>query len=151
MFLQTCFWTVFALSRKSFRFAVTSAHDLLCTQSFVVQIARAISTTTSIQSHARLCSPVIGQSFKPPAGLPHPNSPPKCSADTKLFKSIEPFPRLTVAPRHQCVGEGFAPCTPYHAGEATFQRQNSLYTYRESRYMGRRGMPHEPRIGTIIG
>ena len=109
MFLQTCFWTVFALSRKSFRFAVTSAHDLLCTQSFVVQIARAISTTTSIQSHAPLWSPVIGQSFKPPVGLPHPNSPPTCSADTELFQSIEPFPRLTVGTRHKSVGAGLSP------------------------------------------
>ena len=88
-----------------------------------------------LQSHARLCSPVIGQSFKPPVGFQHSNSPPTCSADTYFFQSIEPFTRLTVATRHQRGGAGFPPGTPCHAGEATFQRQKSFSTYRESRYM----------------
>ena len=78
---------------------------------------------------------MIEQSFKPPVGMPHPNSPPTCSADTELFKSIEPFTRLTVATRHQRGGAGFPPGTPCHAGEATLQGQKSFSTYRESRYI----------------
>ena len=135
MFSQTCFWTVFTLSRKSFQFACRSLHDLLWTQSFVVQIAKAILTTTSIQTHVRCAHLCLDRVSFPPVGLPHSNSRPKCSAHAHIFQSIEPFTRLTVATRHQRGGAGFPPGTPCHAGEATFQRQKSFSTYRESRYM----------------
>ena len=66
MFSQTCFWTVFTLSRKSFQFAWRSLHDLLWTQSFVVQIARAILTTTSIQTHVRCAHLCLDRVSFPP-------------------------------------------------------------------------------------
>ena len=59
-----------------------------------------------------------------PVGMPHSNSPPKCSADTELFKSMEPFPRLTVGTRHLGGGAGLSPGTPCHAGEATHIGRN---------------------------
>ena len=102
----------------------------------VVQIAQAILTTTCSPIP---CSPVLAcdwtEFYTPPLGCQHSNSPPTCSADTYFFQSIEPFTRLTVATRHQRGGAGFPPGTPCHAGEATFQRQKSFSTYRESSYM----------------
>ena len=41
--------------------------------------------------------------------MPSLQLPAEMLGSHKTHKLIEPFPRLTVATRHQCVGEGFTP------------------------------------------